>query len=120
MRIPDSAHIFDRSIKTILITETRIKQKEPHENLILEVIDFSKNCANQICKVLQKHQIESLIVEGGLQTLQTFIDENLWDEAAVFVAEKEFQNGVESPRLKKGLKEVINIKTDVLKRYKND
>lgn len=120
LRIPNTAHVFDKSIKTILITETKRKQKEPHENIIFEVIDFSKNIANQICKVLHKHQIESIIVEGGLQTLQTFIDENLWDEAAVFVAEKEFQNGVRAPRLKKGLKEVINIKTDVLKRYKND
>ena len=120
LRIPNSAHVFDKSIKTILITETKRKQKETHENIIFEGIDFSKNSANQICKVLHKHKIESLIVEGGLQTLQTFIDENLWDEAAVFVAEKEFQNGVRAPRLKKGLKEVINIKTDVLKRYKND
>ena len=25
-----------------------------------------------------------MIIEGGKQTLQTFIDENLWDEARVF------------------------------------
>jgi diaminohydroxyphosphoribosylaminopyrimidine deaminase/5-amino-6-(5-phosphoribosylamino)uracil reductase len=31
--------------------------------------------------VLYDHQIQSVIIEGGRQTLQTFIDANLWDEA---------------------------------------
>ena len=34
----------------------------------------SKNIAVQICEVLQKYKIQSLIIEGGSQTLQTFID----------------------------------------------
>jgi len=34
--------------------------------------------------VLFKHKVQSLIVEGGAKTIQTFIDENLWDEARVF------------------------------------
>jgi diaminohydroxyphosphoribosylaminopyrimidine deaminase/5-amino-6-(5-phosphoribosylamino)uracil reductase len=33
---------------------------------------------------LYDHQIQSVIIEGGRQTLQTFIDANLWDEARVF------------------------------------
>jgi diaminohydroxyphosphoribosylaminopyrimidine deaminase/5-amino-6-(5-phosphoribosylamino)uracil reductase len=32
---------------------------------------------------LYDHQIQSVIIEGGRQTLQTFIDANLWDEARV-------------------------------------
>jgi diaminohydroxyphosphoribosylaminopyrimidine deaminase/5-amino-6-(5-phosphoribosylamino)uracil reductase len=34
--------------------------------------------------MLYDHQIQSVIIEGGRQTLQTFIDANLWDEARVF------------------------------------
>jgi diaminohydroxyphosphoribosylaminopyrimidine deaminase/5-amino-6-(5-phosphoribosylamino)uracil reductase len=32
---------------------------------------------------MYRHQIQS-VIEGGRQTLQTFIDANLWDEARVF------------------------------------
>jgi diaminohydroxyphosphoribosylaminopyrimidine deaminase/5-amino-6-(5-phosphoribosylamino)uracil reductase len=32
---------------------------------------------------MYRHQIQR-IIEGGRQTLQTFIDVNLWDEARVF------------------------------------
>ena len=57
----------------------------------------------------------------GVNEKMSIASESLQDlEAKLSLAEKEFQNGVRAPRLKKGLKEVINIKTDVLKRYKND
>ena len=32
---------------------------------------------------LYAHQIQSLIVEGGAKTLQSFLDEDLWDELRV-------------------------------------
>lgn len=48
---------------------------------------------------LYEHKLQSLIVEGGAQTLQSFIDEGLWDEirieTAPFIADK----GIGSPRL---------------------
>jgi len=69
--------------------------------------------------VLYKHNIQSLIVEGGTQTLQTFIAENLWDEALVFVGDSSFTKGVKSPEIKKKYTQE-NIKKDILKRYAND
>ncbi|ARV16761.1 bifunctional diaminohydroxyphosphoribosylaminopyrimidine deaminase/5-amino-6-(5-phosphoribosylamino)uracil reductase RibD [Polaribacter sp. SA4-12] len=112
--------VFDGSVRTIFITEKVDESQESKGNLIFETIDFSKNIGIQICEVLQKHQIQSVIIEGGLQTLQTFINENLWDEARVFVGETEFKEGVKAPNFNKGFKEKINITTDVLKIYTND
>ncbi len=117
--------VFDGSVKTIFITEKENCQFEPDSaskpaRTIFETIDFSKNIGIQICEVLQKHQIQSVIIEGGLQTLQTFIDENLWDEARVFIGETEFRKGVKAPNFNKGFKEKISITTDVLKIYTND
>jgi diaminohydroxyphosphoribosylaminopyrimidine deaminase/5-amino-6-(5-phosphoribosylamino)uracil reductase len=48
-------------------------------------------------ETLYKHNIQSLIIEGGRQTLQTFIDENLWDEARIFVGNESFENGTKAP-----------------------
>lgn len=126
LRIPESVHILDGSVQTILITEkrddkkdARIKSLALRENLIFEEIDFSKKIASQICSVLYKHNMQSLIVEGGTQTLQTFIDENLWDEAMVFIGDNNFKDGIKSPEIKKKYTQE-NIKKDVLKTYYND
>ena len=120
LRIPKTANVFDKSIQTIVITEVGIQPQKLNENLIFEGINFSKNIAIQICEVLQKNQIQSVIVEGGLQTLQTFIDEDLWDEARVFVGNKEFKKGVPSPQLNKLVNKEMNLHGDVLKIYTND
>ena len=120
LRIPKTATIFDKSVQTIVITEVGAKPQQFDKNLIFEEIYFSKNIAIQICEVLQKNKIQSVIIEGGLQTLQTFIDEDLWDEARVFVGDKEFKEGVPSPKLNRVTNEEMNLHTDVLKKYRND
>ena len=119
LRIPKNSNILDGSTKTIIITATKDKNIVSSKNLIFEEIDFSKNIAKQVCEVLSKYQVQSLIVEGGTQTLQTFIDEKLWDEAMVFVGNTSFVNGVKSPIIIKEFKEEF-IESDVLKRYTND
>jgi len=119
LRIPKNSNILDGSTKTIIITSAKDKNIVSSKNLIFEEIDFSKNIAKQVCEVLSKYQIQSLIVEGGTQTLQTFIDEKLWDEAMVFVGNTSFVKGVKSPIITKEFKEEF-IESDVLKRYTND
>ena len=119
LRIPKNSNILDGSTKTIIITSAKDKNIVSSKNLIFEEIDFSKNIAKQVCEVLSKYQIQSLIIEGGTQTLQTFIDEKLWDEAIVFVGNTSFVKGVKSPIITKEFKEEF-IESDVLKRYTND
>jgi|TARA_B110000971_G_C19999336_1_gene495962 diaminohydroxyphosphoribosylaminopyrimidine deaminase/5-amino-6-(5-phosphoribosylamino)uracil reductase len=119
LRVPDNSNVLDGSAKTILITATGNKKRTPKKNVIFEEIDFSENIAKQICLVLNNHNIQSIIIEGGTQTLQSFIDENLWDEALVFVGDTSFQKGVKAPIIKKQFNEKL-IKGDVLKRYTND
>ena len=54
------------------------------------------------------------------KTLQTFIDENLWDEARVFTGNIEFKEGVNAPNFFGRLISEEKIMSDVLKIYKND
>ena len=94
-RIPKTAHVFDNQTKTIVFSN---KKSAPSlENTIFEVIDFQQNIAQQIVDKLFQHQIQSVIIEGGAQTLQTFIDANLWDEARVFIGDCTFEKGVKAP-----------------------
>lgn len=78
-------------------------------------IDYEQPIASQICKLLHNRNINSVIIEGGLQTLQTFINENLWDEARVFIGSSEFKTGTKSPNLKGQLVSEFKILDDTLK-----
>jgi len=53
------------------------------------------------------------------KTLQTFIDENLWDEVYVFVGNAKFESGLKAPELKKAPHEIRKISDDALKIYVN-
>ena len=70
--------------------------------------------------MLFKHKVQSLIVEGGGKTIQTFIDENLWDEARVFSGLVNFKEGTKAPILKDPFLNEENLMSDSLKTYIND
>ena len=117
LKIPANLKVYDGSVKTIFINESSTSVKGA---IFFEKINFSKPIAIQICEVLFKHNIQSLIVEGGTKTIQTFIDENLWDEARVFSGEVHFNDGVNAPILDVIPTNEENIKGDILKTYLND
>jgi diaminohydroxyphosphoribosylaminopyrimidine deaminase/5-amino-6-(5-phosphoribosylamino)uracil reductase len=86
------------SHKTPTLVYTSIK-KESEENLSYCEIAFDGNEINQILEDLYQRKIQSLIVEGGPEILNSFISSNLWDEAHVFVGRKLFHQGVPAPKI---------------------
>ncbi|PVW16523.1 bifunctional diaminohydroxyphosphoribosylaminopyrimidine deaminase/5-amino-6-(5-phosphoribosylamino)uracil reductase RibD [Marixanthomonas spongiae] len=94
LRIPIEASVFDGNNPTIVLTE---QEKKNSENLVFERIVFQKNLTQQICSVLHRHNLQSVIVEGGAQTINTFIDANIWDEAHIFTGNANFETGVKAP-----------------------
>ena len=105
-KLSKTLNVFDDSAKTITISENSINFNEP--------------IAKQICDVLFSNNINSVIIEGGRQTLQTFINEDLWDEARVFTGDITFNNGTKAPKLKGNLISENHILKDILKVYAND
>ena len=121
LRIPENSNVFDGSVKTIVITKAKENRNDQQsEALFFEVSDFNENIAEQICTVLQKHQIQSVIIEGGTKTLQTFIDANLWDEARIFTGDTFFEKGIKGPIFLAKIISETKIKNDILKIYNND
>lgn len=116
LKIPSTYNLFDKSIKTIILTD---KEAESGESLVFEKIDFTQNVPEQICKILYEYELQSVIIEGGFQTLQSFIDENLWDEAFVFVGDVEFKQGLKAPKIEKEPVEVKKVLMDTLSIYRN-
>ncbi|WP_405293357.1 bifunctional diaminohydroxyphosphoribosylaminopyrimidine deaminase/5-amino-6-(5-phosphoribosylamino)uracil reductase RibD [Algibacter sp. Ld11] len=114
-RLPDNLAIFNDTAQTIRITEKNINKNS-------ETIDWNltTNIAKQISTILYNNNINSVIIEGGAQTLKTFIDENLWDEVRVFIGQTTFNTGVKAPHISAQLVHEEHILTDLLKIYKND
>lgn len=115
-KIPSNYHLLNGNIKTIVFSEVK-HIIDSYRNVIFERVDFNENIPKQICDVLYKYEIQSVIIEGGKQTLQSFIDANLWDEALVFVGESEFKQGLKAPELNKKPNEIEIISNDTLNIY---
>ena len=101
----------------IKIIKTRFKfltEKSIEDNQL--EVDFN-NLAKSICDVLYQQNVQSLIIEGGSKTIQTFIDTGLWDEARVFTALTQLVSGIKAPELKCSLAKREQIATDQLKTY---
>lgn len=101
LRLPPGSNVFDQSIPTVVFTE---RDKKSLENLEYLKADFSKNLPEEILGVLYKKGIQSVLIEGGANLLQSFIDENLWDEARIFRGQGFFYEGIKAPVLKNFIK----------------
>jgi len=112
LRIPNNYSLFDNSVKTIVITE---KQKENTTNTFYETTNFSSTSfLKELMNILVKHNVQSIIIEGGNKTLQSFIDANIWDEARIFVGQNSFGNGIDAPKIEGKLILEQNIEGDKL------
>jgi diaminohydroxyphosphoribosylaminopyrimidine deaminase/5-amino-6-(5-phosphoribosylamino)uracil reductase len=113
LRLSDKLNLFDRSQRTICYN---ILKHEENVNLSLIRVDendFLRNVVNHLFKL----NIQSVIVEGGAQLLNAFMELNLWDEARVFVSDKTFGKGIDAPILKGTLAHEESIGNDLLKIY---
>jgi diaminohydroxyphosphoribosylaminopyrimidine deaminase/5-amino-6-(5-phosphoribosylamino)uracil reductase len=116
-RISKESHIFDNQTKTIVFSSNVLPFEK--ELVQIEEIDFEKNIAAQIVAILYLQEIQSVIVEGGRQTLQTFIDANLWDEAKVFKGMIDLKEGTPTPILKQKSNNLQSIQEDQLLIFRN-
>ncbi len=108
--------IYNKEAATLVLTE---KTTEAFKTTTFETLPFDKKLATAITDILFEKNIQSLIVEGGAQTLQTFIDANFWDEALVFEGALTFEQGIKAPQFSGTLVNTYNISEDILFHFKN-
>lgn len=89
-------HLLDQKAPTLIYTD----KKMMHEPGVTYVkLDYRKEILPQIMVDLYNREIQSLIVEGGKELLESFISSGLWDEAFVFTGDRRFNNGIKAPML---------------------
>ena len=95
LKLSKNLNLFNSQSDTIIFNE-KLSNKLTNVNYIK--INF-KDLTNNILSVLYELSIQSLIIEGGTKTLQSFIDKKLWDEARIFYTNIELSEGVYSPKI---------------------
>ena len=94
LEVPVSAKLLDNFTKTIIFNTLKSEINTNNQYVQLESLS-----PQSILNTLYNFKIQSIIIEGGFQTLNSFISENLWDEARVLTGDVEFQDGVLAPKL---------------------
>lgn len=80
LKLKKESHLLDDSTPTIVINTSKDLQTG---QTIFVRIDPEKNLLQQLNNCFFERGITSLLVEGGAKLLQTFIDENMWDEMRI-------------------------------------
>jgi len=96
LKLSKELSLFNSEVKTLIFNS--IKSEKIETNNFIK-INFN-NLTESILHELHKQNIQSLIIEGGSKTLQSFIDVNMWDEARIFTTNKELTDGVKAPTIK--------------------
>lgn len=104
-KISKESHIFDNQAKTISISKNEMP--------------FDEDLAANIASFLFEQNIQSVLIEGGTKTLQTFIDSNLWDEARVFKGAVSFNKGIKAPEFNFASSNKTQLTEDELVTFRN-
>ena len=98
LKLPKTSILFDKKVLTIVFNF--LLQEEIEKNLLYYKLDKNKDVLPQIMEACYQLNIQSILVEGGRKTLQSFINTNLWDEARVITNRQLLADeGVSSPIL---------------------
>ena len=117
LRLPNTLKIFDQQQKTIIFNG---KKQAENGNIMYHQIDNDRNIIRQILDVCYQLNIQSILVEGGTQLLQSFINENQWDEIRTITNESlTVTEGLNAPTLKSNPVKTEKISTDYINYYIN-
>lgn len=111
--IDNSFQVLNNESKTYRFTKNK-----KYEN---DVIIPFENTIQEICDFCYQNNLQSIIIEGGLQTLQSFIDLGVWDEARVFETDIQLKKGISAPnRIHFTKTNQIKIEQDILHFFENN
>ncbi len=101
LRLPASLRVFNQRSRTIVFN--KIKHEE-QDNIFFYQVTEEADLVHQVIHALYQLRIQSVIVEGGAQLLQSFIDDAWWDEARIITNTKMVSgNGLPAPHLKEAI-----------------
>jgi len=115
LRIPSDFNLLMGDVHTLVFTHTATRSNGRCEYISLK---SKQTMTDQIMEVLYRRKIQSVLIEGGSQLLQSFIDAGMWDEVQVEVANIALGDGVPAPCLKAALYKTEKVGSSELLNYR--
>lgn len=95
LELSKDLHVFDNSVETIVFNAIKFDFEDKIKYIALE--DFDRFVPQYIMFQLYLQDVQSVIIEGGAHTLNSFITEGLWDEARIFTGKTLLADGIKAP-----------------------
>lgn len=97
LKLSNTLNVFDQSVETLVFNEIKTGIEGKNKYIALE--DFDNYVPQYILYQLYLQDIQSVIIEGGAFTLNSFIQAGLWDEARVFTGKAGLRAGINAPAI---------------------
>ena len=91
--LEDSFKVFDEGTFYYRVVDKKYGKSKKNEIKL----DFGRNFVVNLLHELYALEIQVVLIEGGSETLTSFIQSGFWDEARVFVGDALFREGVIAP-----------------------
>jgi diaminohydroxyphosphoribosylaminopyrimidine deaminase/5-amino-6-(5-phosphoribosylamino)uracil reductase len=97
LQLPENLQLFNGKVRTIVFNQHK---HEDHGPIQYYQLSGDSSLIHQLVIALHQLKIQSVLVEGGARLLQSFLDEDYWDEARVITNDElEVAEGLPAPQL---------------------
>jgi len=117
LQVSSTSQIFNDQAKTVILNEVKTRVNGNIHYIQME--DMQHYLPQKVAFQLYLMDIQSVIIEGGANTLSQFINADLWDEARVFTSSTSWKEGVPSPLINGVITDQLDIQKDRLTIYQN-
>lgn len=104
LKIQPGAHFFNNDAPVVIFNfhkSTTNSDSVLSNKVFYYKLNANESLLEQVCRACFELKIQSVLVEGGAKLLQSFIDEQLYDEIAVITNKEMFiAEGLNAPELK--------------------
>jgi diaminohydroxyphosphoribosylaminopyrimidine deaminase/5-amino-6-(5-phosphoribosylamino)uracil reductase len=98
LKLKKDLQVFSQPGGKVMVFNSMYEKEE--EGISYVLLQQELPVAQAILKACFKMNLQSILIEGGQQLLQSFIDEGIWDEARVITgADIYLKSGIRSPQL---------------------
>jgi diaminohydroxyphosphoribosylaminopyrimidine deaminase/5-amino-6-(5-phosphoribosylamino)uracil reductase len=100
LSIQGDFHIFDQKQKTLIYN---LHKNQSIDNLEYIKIESEIDFLNKMLSSLKNRGINSVLVEGGPQLIQSFFEEKLYDEIRIIKSGNAIKEGINAPKVPSGI-----------------
>ncbi len=117
--VPRDYRILDGKIKTLVFcTEKNAPQNT--EGILYRTVSGGEPLIPRLLTTLWEEQLQSVIVEGGAKTLNSFLGSGYWDEIRIITSPVHLKNGLVAPKITTKPRYDFKSGRDLVQIFRND